>query len=146
MLYTHNWVCLNKVEGDRVDTWSHSHHVWRRPTYRGRLYRRNWVLLPNWLQSWALSVYFWIFLIIKNDFLHFFYQVNSLFLHQSYLKSPLPVKLIKNAKNNFLLMNKLKNTESAQLWANWTRGDSVAFEFPSSAGLAGTFNAHLQPG
>ena len=34
---------------------------------------------------------FWIFSLIKTDFLHF-YQVNNLFLHQSYL-SPLPVKL-----------------------------------------------------
>ena len=43
-------------------------------------------------QSWALLV-FWVFSIIKNDFFCIFYQVNSLFLHQSYLKSPLPVKL-----------------------------------------------------
>ena len=34
---------------------------------------------------------FGIFSIKKNDFI--FYQVNNLFLHQSYLKSPLPVKL-----------------------------------------------------
>ena len=33
-----------------------------------------------------------IFSIMKNDFLHFF-RVNNLFLHQSYLKSPPPVKL-----------------------------------------------------
>ena len=47
-----------------------------------------------------------------------FYKANNLFLHQSYLKSPLPVKLTweKNAKNHFLLVNKFKNTESAQLW------------------------------
>ena len=37
--------------------------------------------------------YFWIFSIIKNDFFYIFYQVNNLFLHHSYLKSPLPVKL-----------------------------------------------------
>ena len=30
---------------------------------------------------------------IKNDLLHFLYKVNNLFLHQSYLKIPLPVKL-----------------------------------------------------
>ena len=49
-----------------------------------------------------------------------FYKVNNLFLHQSYLISPLTVKinLIKNAKNHFLLLKKLKNTESAQLCAN----------------------------
>ena len=43
-------------------------------------------------QSWALSV-FLNFLLIKNDFFAFFYEVNNLFLHLSYLKSPLPVKL-----------------------------------------------------
>ena len=44
-----------------------------------------------------------------------FYQVVNLFLHQSYLKSPLPDKInfIKNAKNRFLLLKKLKNTQSA---------------------------------
>ena len=37
------------------------------------------------------------------------YQVNNQFLHQSYLKSPLPrqINLIKNAKNHFLLLKKL---------------------------------------
>ena len=38
----------------------------------------------NQNQSWALPVFL--------NFLHFF-QVNHLLLHQSYLKSPLPVKL-----------------------------------------------------
>ena len=37
--------------------------------------------------------YFWICSILKNDFFAFFYQVNNIFLHQSYLKSPLPVNL-----------------------------------------------------
>ena len=37
-------------------------------------------------------LYFLIFSILKNEFLHF-NRVNKLFLHQSYLKSPLPVKL-----------------------------------------------------
>ena len=55
-------------------------------------------------QSWALSVFF-----------AFFYEDNNLCLHKSYLKSPLPVKLIKNAKNHFLLLKKFKNTSSAQL-------------------------------
>ena len=46
-----------------------------------------------------------------------FYQVNNLFLHQVFLKSPLPVILngSKNARNHFLLVKKFKNTESAQL-------------------------------
>ena len=48
-----------------------------------------------------------------------FYKVNNLFLHQCYLKSPLPVKLtrqkFKNAKNHFIFWKEFKNTESAQL-------------------------------
>ena len=36
---------------------------------------------------------FYIFFNNKNDFWAFLYQVKNLFLHQSYLKSPLPVKL-----------------------------------------------------
>ena len=66
-------------------------------------------------QSWALLVFF-IFSIIKNYFVAFFYHVNNLFLHQSYLKSPLPVSqinLIRNAKNHFSLLKNFKNTESA---------------------------------
>ena len=44
------------------------------------------------LQSWALPVFFHFF---NNRKLFFctFYKVNNLFLHQSYLKSPLPVEL-----------------------------------------------------
>ena len=43
-------------------------------------------------QSWALPVFFHFF---NNKKLFFctFYQVNNLFLRQSYLKSPLPIKL-----------------------------------------------------
>ena len=50
-------------------------------------------------------------------FLHFF-QVNNLLLHQSYLKSPLPVKLTwwNMQKTHFLLLKKLKTTSSAHLW------------------------------
>ena len=41
---------------------------------------------------------FWVFSRIKNDFFCIFNQVNNQFLHQSYLKSLLPVKLTtKNA-------------------------------------------------
>ena len=36
--------------------------------------------------------YFLIFSILKNDFFCIFYQVNNLFLHHRYLKSPLTVK------------------------------------------------------
>ena len=50
----------------------------------------------NWLvsfwQSWAHSV-FLNFFNNKKWFFCIFYHVNNLFLHQSYLKSPLPVKL-----------------------------------------------------
>ena len=46
-----------------------------------------------------------------------FDQVSNLFLHQYYFKKPTPsqINLIINAKNNFLLLNKLKNISSAQL-------------------------------
>ena len=43
-------------------------------------------------QSWALSVFF-NFFNNKKLFFCIFYQVNNLFLLQSYLKSLLPVKL-----------------------------------------------------
>ena len=43
-------------------------------------------------QSWALSVFF-NFFIIKKWFFGIFQKVNDLFLHQAYLKSPLPFKL-----------------------------------------------------
>ena len=55
-------------------------------------------------------------------FLHF-YKVNNLILHQSYLKSPLPVKLIKiekKCKKSFFICEKTKNTESAQLCKLWS--------------------------
>ena len=45
------------------------------------------LFIPN--RCWALSVVFYFF---NNK--KWFFQVNDLFLHQSYLKSPLPVKLI----------------------------------------------------
>ena len=43
-------------------------------------------------QSWALSVFLNIFNNNKQFFC-IFHKVTNLFLHQSYLKSPLPVKL-----------------------------------------------------
>ena len=50
----------------------------------------------------------------------FHYQVNNLFLHQSCKKRTQSqinfFKKCKNAKNHFLLLKKVKNTESAQLW------------------------------
>ena len=74
-------------------------------------------------QSWELEVFFEFFQQQKMIFC-IFYQVNSLFLHQFYLKSSLPrqINLIKNAKNHFLLLKKFKSeteteTESAQLCA-----------------------------
>ena len=38
-------------------------------------------------------LYFLNFFNNKNEFFAFFFQVNHIFLHQSNLKSPLPVKL-----------------------------------------------------
>ena len=52
-----------------------------------------WALVTNGVKSELGTGIFFIFSIIKNDFFCTFYQVNNLFLHQSYLKSPLPVKL-----------------------------------------------------
>ena len=56
----------------------------------------------------------------KKWFFCIFYQVNNLFLHQSYLKKPTPSQMnsIKNAKNHFNCWKNSKNTESAQLWAH----------------------------
>ena len=44
-------------------------------------------------------------------------RINNLFLHQSYIKSPLPVKLTwwKMQKNHFFSVKRWKNTSSAQL-------------------------------
>ena len=59
-----------------------------------------------------------------------FYQVNNLFLHQSYLKSPTPsqTSLIKNANNHFLLVKKLKIPKVQELnsvwWVNLSAGSS----------------------
>ena len=73
-------------------------------------------MIINYHQSWALSVFF-NFFNHKKWIFGIFYKVSNLFLHQSYLKSSLPVKLtIKNAKNHFLRLKKYKNAESAQLW------------------------------
>ena len=70
------------------------------------------------VQRWALSV-FLNFFNNKKWFFCIFYQINNLFLHQSYLKSPHPVKLTwqKMQKNIVFISEKnLKNTSSAQLW------------------------------
>ena len=77
-------------------------------------------------QSWALEVFLNLFN-NKKLFFCIFYQVNNLFLHQSYLKSPLPdkIKFIKNVKNHFLLVKKLKNTESAHLWTTRTQAEGT---------------------
>ena len=46
----------------------------------------------QWPQSWALEVFFNFF--NKKKWIYcIFYKVNNLYLHQSYLKSPFPVKL-----------------------------------------------------
>ena len=81
-----------------------------KPKPKGRRGREEWSRL---LQSWALSL-FLNFLNHKKLIFCIFYQV--IFLHQSYIKSPSQINCIKNAKNHFLLLKKLKNTESARLW------------------------------
>ena len=58
-------------------------------------------------QSWALSVFMNFF--NNRKWFCIFYQVNSLLLHQSYLKRPPPViNLTKNGQKNFLLLKKWK--------------------------------------
>ena len=57
-------------------------------------------------QSWALSV---TFSMVKSDFFCIFYKVGNPFLHQSYLKSPLPVKLTyKKCKKSFIIREQIK--------------------------------------
>ena len=64
-------------------------------------------------QSWALEVSLNIFT-KKKWFLGFFYQVNNLFLHQSFLKSPFPVKLTWQKMQKFIFYLWKKNIESGQ--------------------------------
>ena len=80
-------------------------------------YRRTWnpkcpalIRKLSLLLSWALALsLFFYFFTHKKWYFCIFYKVNNLFLHQSYLKSPLPVKLAtKNANNHFLLLKKFK--------------------------------------
>ena len=48
-----------------------------------------------------------------------FYQVNNLFLHQSYLKSPLPVKLTwKKYKKSFFIIEKILKYRKCPALAN----------------------------
>ena len=49
--------------------------------------------------------------------LHFFIKLLTYFCTNPIEKATLSqINLVKNARNNFLLLKKLKNTESAQLW------------------------------
>ena len=81
-------------------------------------------------QSWALPV-FYHFFNNKKWFFCTFYQVNNLFLHQSYLKSPIPsqINLTKKCKKSFLISEKIKKYRNCSAlpmlarcccWA-WTR-------------------------
>ena len=63
------------------------------------------------IQSWALPVFF-NFFNNKKWFVYIFYQVNNLFKKAT----PSQINLIKNAKKLFIVIEKFKNTESAQLW------------------------------
>ena len=64
-------------------------------------------------QGWALSVFFNFFANKKNDFC-IFYQVNWGFLNKT--GAEIGYLLDKKCKKKFLLLKKLKNTKSAQLW------------------------------
>ena len=64
---------------------------WKTARRKGKMAFRKMKLTFN-LQSWALSV-FLKFFNNKKWYFGIFYQANNLFLHQSYLQSPLPVKL-----------------------------------------------------
>ena len=67
-------------------------------------------------QSWALSVFF-NFFNNKKWFFKIFMKLITYFW-QVLLKSPLPVKLTwwKMPKKSFFVIEKIKNTEGAQLW------------------------------
>ena len=69
-------------------------------------------------QSWTLEV-FLNFFNNKKGFFCIFYQVNNTIPISApvLFKKPTPsqINLIKNAKNHFLILKKLENTESAQL-------------------------------
>ena len=75
------------------------------------------------------SAYFFIFTIIKNDFCIF---IRLIWLGVGFLNmtgAEIGYNLIKMQKNNFLLLHKFKNTESAQLWFHsfWRLyGDNLA--------------------
>ena len=59
-------------------------------------------------QSWALSVFFSSFNNLKCFFC-IFYKVDNLFMHQSYSKSPLSVKLpSQKCKKSFFIIEKIK--------------------------------------
>ena len=85
-------------------------------------------------QSWALSVFVHFF--NNKSFFCIFYQVNNLFMHQSYLKSPLPVNELdkKFQKSFFCYRKNFKNTESAQLRLQCTR---TVLDFLFAAGKVG---------
>ena len=71
--------------------------LWARAGCRSNLSRKSTVctrqvFARRQIQSWALSV-FLKFFNSKKRFFAFFFKVSDLFLHKSYSKSPLPVKL-----------------------------------------------------
>ena len=130
--WTIGWVSHPKYSGKNTPQqhkwrWISYRQAWRNKTKFGGNDQRLDVWIICWMykdhrgkrsstQSWAFSVFFHVFN-KKKLFLCIFYQVNNLFLHQSYLKSPLPVKLTweKMQKIIFYYGNNLKITKSAQL-------------------------------
>ena len=88
--------------------------------------------------SWALSVFLNTFN-SKKLFFSIFYQVHNIFLHWVLFKKPTPsqINLIKNAKNHFILLKKLKNTESAQSSAIGTFSDNFLIDYSLAVNSTG---------
>ena len=97
--------------------------------------------------SWALSVFFNFFNNKKLFFCILKNKVKNLFLHPPYLKSPLPVKLTWEKMQDiiFWLVEKLKKSESAQLWTveQWTLGENWYPRLLEGVGGWGVFSTIL---
>ena len=96
--YTYESSKCYKLTGGRTKSFTHNRVSWPEVM---NLNKTVWYigigwsaqeLLTNSLSRAGHLRYFFIFSIIENDFFAF-YEDDTLFLHQSYLKSPLPVKL-----------------------------------------------------
>ena len=101
----------------RVDTHTHTSTEICLKKGIGRVQVACFLAGYNESRAWHFR-YFLIFSIIKMIFLHF-YQIYYLFLHQSYLKSPLPVKLTWKKMQNIIFYHwkneKIPNVPSSDL-------------------------------